>query len=95
MVYANVLAYSTTNSEAVNQTYNVAYGATTSLNQLFSLVKTNLKSDVSPEYKAERKGDIKNSLANINKAKNLLGYTPLVNLEEGMKLTIDWYKHNI
>ena len=95
VVYANVLAYSTTNSEAVNQTYNVAYGASTSLNQLFSLVKTNLKSDVSPEYKAERKGDIKNSLANINKAKNLLGYTPLVNLEEGMKLTIDWYKHNI
>ena len=95
VVYANVLAYTTTNLEAVNQVYNVAYGASTSLNQLFSLVKTNLKSDVSPEYKAERKGDIKNSLANIDKAKKLLGYSPLVNLEDGMTLTIDWYKNNI
>jgi UDP-N-acetylglucosamine 4-epimerase len=93
VVYANVLAFSAA-SEAVNQVYNVAYGSSTSLNQLFSLVKTNLKSDISPEYKAERKGDIKNSLANIDKAKKLLGYTPLVNLEEGMKLTIDWYKNN-
>jgi UDP-N-acetylglucosamine 4-epimerase len=75
--------------------YNVAYGASTSLNQLFDLVKSNLGSDVSPEYKAERKGDIKNSLANISKAKNLLGYEPLVDLNEGMKLTIDWYKHHI
>lgn len=94
VVYANVLAFSAA-PEAANQVYNVAYGASTSLNQLFSLVKTNLNSEVSPEYKAERKGDIKNSLANIDKAKKLLGYTPLVNLEEGMKLTIDWYKNNL
>jgi len=95
VVYANVLAFSTTNHEAVNQVYNVAYGASTSLNQLFDLVKSNLGSNVSPEYKAERKGDIKNSLANISKAKNLLGYEPLVDLNEGMKLTIDWYQHHI
>ena len=49
----------------------------------------------SPEYKAERKGDIKNSLANISKSKNLLGYEPLVDLNNGMKLTIDWYKNNL
>jgi UDP-N-acetylglucosamine 4-epimerase len=73
----------------------VAYGASTSLNQLFDLIKTNLNSTVNPEYKAERKGDIKNSLANISKAKNLLGYEPLVNLKDGMKLTIDWYKNNL
>lgn len=95
VVYANLLAFSTSNSEAVNQTYNVAYGASTSLNQLFDLIKTNLNSTVSPDYKPERKGDIKNSLANISKAKNLLGYEPLVNLKDGMKLTIDWYKNNI
>jgi UDP-N-acetylglucosamine 4-epimerase len=73
----------------------VAYGSSTSLNQLFDLVKSNLKSEVCPEYKAERKGDIKNSLANISKAKSLLGYEPLVNLEQGMKITIDWYKNNL
>ncbi len=95
VVYANILAFSSEQHEAINQVYNVAYGASTSLNQLFSLVKTNLNSNVSPEYKTERKGDIKNSLANIDKVKKLLGYTPLVNLEEGMKLTIDWYKKNL
>lgn len=93
VVYANVLAFSTNNVDAINQVYNVAYGASTSLNQLFELVKTNLQSTLMPEYKAERKGDIKNSLANINKAKQLLGYEPLVNLEQGMNLTIDWYKN--
>jgi UDP-N-acetylglucosamine 4-epimerase len=71
----------------------VAYGSSTSLNQLFDLVKSNLNSPLNPEYKAERKGDIKNSLANISKAKSLLGYEPLVNLELGMQLTIDWYKN--
>jgi len=95
VVYANVLAFSSNNPEAVNQTYNVAYGSSTSLNQLFDLIKTNLNSTVSPDYKPERKGDIKNSLANISKAKNLLGYEPLVNLKDGMILTIDWYKNNI
>jgi UDP-N-acetylglucosamine 4-epimerase len=95
VVYANVLAFSTTNPEAINQVYNVAYGSSTSLNQLFDLVKSNLNSELTPEYKAERKGDIKNSLANINKAKSLLGYEPLVNLEQGMQLTINWYKNNL
>lgn len=95
VVYANVLAFSTTNPEAINQVYNVAYGSSTSLNQLFELIKSDLKSTLKPEYKSERKGDIKNSLANINKAKHLLGYEPLVNLETGMALTIDWYKKNL
>lgn len=95
VVYANVLAFSSTNKETVNQVYNVAYGSSTSLNQLFQLIKTNLNSSVNPEYKEERKGDIKNSLANIDKAKQLLGYMPLVNLEEGMGITIEWYKNNV
>ena len=95
VVYANALAYSSDNPQAVNQVYNVAYGASTSLNQLFDLIKTNLGSPLKPDYKAERKGDIKNSLANINKSKQLLGYQPLIDLNEGIKLTIDWYKHNI
>jgi UDP-N-acetylglucosamine 4-epimerase len=95
VVYANVLAFSTSNPKAVNQVYNVAYGASTSLNQLFELVKSNLNSNLTPEYKAERKGDIKNSLANISKATSLLGYEPLINLEQGMQLTINWYKNNL
>ena len=95
VVYANILAFSTTNTNALNTVYNVAYGSSTSLNQLFELIKLNLESSINPEYKPERKGDIKNSLANINKAKILLDYEPLVNLEQGIQLTIDWYKNNL
>lgn len=92
VVYANVLAFSVSNKSAVNQVYNVAYGSSTSLNRLFELIKTNLNSQIFPEYKAERLGDIKNSLANINKSKTLLEYTPLFSLEQGLKHTIEWYK---
>lgn len=95
VVYANVLAFSSSNSASVNQVYNVAYGASTSLNKLFELIKADLNSTLVPEYKAERKGDIKNSLANITKAKQLLGYEPLVDLQTGLKLTIDWYKNHL
>lgn len=94
VVYANVLAFSVSNKSAVNQVYNVAYGASTSLNRLFELIKTNLKSQIFPEYKAERLGDIKNSLANINKSKEFLNYIPLFSLEQGLQHTIEWYKNN-
>jgi len=95
VVYANVLAFSTLKPDAINQVYNVAYGSSTSLNQLFHIIKTNLGSIISPEYKPERKGDIKNSLANIDKIKRLLGYEPLIDLDQGIALTIDWYKSHL
>ncbi len=95
VVYANVLAMTTQNPEAINQVYNVAYGSSTSLNSLFEFIKVNLNSKLLASYKPERKGDIKNSLANINKAKKQLHYTPLVNIETGLAKTIEWYKHHM
>lgn len=99
-VYANLLAC-LSKDEAFGEIYNIACGDSTSLNDLYSCIQENLELkgarnlQKSPIYKDYRKGDIKNSLANINKAKNNLGYTPLVNAEEGLKLTIDWYMENI
>jgi UDP-N-acetylglucosamine 4-epimerase len=94
VVYANVLAMTTQNTEAINQVYNVAYGSSTSLNKLYAFIKENLNSDLSVHYKPERKGDIKNSLANIDKVKKQLNYKPLINIETGLSKTIEWYKHN-
>ena len=94
VVYANVLAMTTKNPDAINEVYNVAYGSSSSLNTLFELIKKQLHSTIPAIYKPERKGDIKNSLANINKAKNRLEYEPLINIEQGLKLAIDWYKNN-
>jgi len=91
-VYANECALFTENKEAVNQVYNIAYGQQTSLNQLFEMLKELAGSDLAPKYGPERKGDVKHSLADISKAKNLLGYEPKVNIREGLKIAFEWYR---
>lgn len=92
VVQANVRALFTNNKEAVNQVYNVAYGEQTSLNQLFALIKEIAGSDLSPKYGLERKGDVKHSLADISKARTLLGYTPSVSTRQGLKTSFEWYR---
>ena len=94
VIQANLLAAFTQDKAAVNQVYNIAYGATTSLNKLFELIATDLKSAVKVIYGDKRKGEIKDSFASIDKAKNLLGYKPTVSLEDGIKKSITWYKNN-
>jgi UDP-N-acetylglucosamine/UDP-N-acetylgalactosamine 4-epimerase len=91
-VHANDCALFTENSNAVNQVYNVAIGEQTSLNQLFEMIKEIAGSDLAPKYGAERKGDVKHSLANISKAKDLLNYNPSVTIKQGLKTTFEWYR---
>ena len=54
-----------------------------------------LEKDIVPIYGDERKGDIKHSNADISNSKKYLGYDPKYTFEEGIKLTIDWYKKNL
>lgn len=91
-VQANLLALFTQKKEAINEVYNIAFGAQTSLNELFELVKEIAGSDLAPKYGPERRGDVKHSLADIGKAKNLLGYDPKFSMREGMKETFEWYR---
>jgi UDP-N-acetylglucosamine 4-epimerase len=91
-VEANILSLFTNNKEAVNQVYNIAYGRQTSLLQLFNGLKKISTSNLEPLYAPERLGDVKHSLADISKAKNLLGYDPKISVEEGLKKTFEWYK---
>jgi UDP-N-acetylglucosamine 4-epimerase len=91
-VQANVLALFTQNKEAVNQVYNIAYGSQTSLTDLFETIKEIGGSDLAPKYGPERIGDVKHSLADISKAKKLLGYNPEISIREGMKETFEWYR---
>jgi UDP-N-acetylglucosamine 4-epimerase len=77
--------------EAVNQVYNIAVGDRTSLNQLFRLLKKAARSDIEPTYVAPRPGDIRDSLADISKAQRLLSYQPTVKIEEGLRLTLNWF----
>lgn len=93
-VLANELALFTTNAEAVNKVYNIACGEQTSLNELFQSLKGIAGSDLVPIYGPDRTGDVKHSLADISKAKNLLEYNPATTIKEGLKPTFEWYRRH-
>jgi UDP-N-acetylglucosamine/UDP-N-acetylgalactosamine 4-epimerase len=93
-VQANMKALFTDNKEAVNQVYNIACGEQTSLTQLYAILKKEAGSSVEALYGPERTGDVKHSLADISKAKQLLGYEPAVTVAEGLKLAFEWYRNN-
>lgn len=92
VIQANLLAALTENKEAIGQVYNIAYGGTTALNELFDRIAETIGTDLRPSYQAERKGDIKDSFANISKAKSLLGYTPGIDIKTGLGITVNWYR---
>jgi len=93
-VHANECALFTENINAVNQVYNIAYGKQTSLNELFETIKEIAGSDLAPKYGPERKGDVKHSLANISKAKELLSYQPAYDIRQGLKIAFEWYREH-
>jgi UDP-N-acetylglucosamine/UDP-N-acetylgalactosamine 4-epimerase len=94
-VQANILSLFTTDKEAVNQVYNIACGEQTSLLELFNGLNKEAHTSLHPIFGPERQGDVKHSLADISKAKTLLGYNPLVTVEEGLKVTFGWYKKKL
>lgn len=94
-VQANILA-ACASHEAKNNVYNVAVGDRTTLNQVFACIKgalSNIDVTTTSEmvYRDFRAGDVRHSQANIDKAKDLLGYQPLFNVGEGMLKAADWY----
>jgi len=92
-VQINVRGMLTSNEEAKNKVYNVAIGENYSVNFLYNYIKKYLKSDVEPIHREPREGDIRNSLADISRAKDLLGYQPTTKFETGLVKTIEYFKH--
>ena len=95
---ANVVAANLSAAEAssaVGQVINVANGVRVTLNALLDILK-NLtgRTDVQAQYAEPRQGDVRDSLADISLARSLLNYQPRVGLEEGLNLTIDWWKRS-
>ncbi|WP_215778395.1 NAD-dependent epimerase/dehydratase family protein [Paludibacterium sp. B53371] len=96
-IQANILAATTTTQAAQNQIYNVAVGDSTSLNQLFNLLQKNLSNHfdhvaaIQPVYRNFRAGDVRHSLASVEKAKMLLGYQPSYKVEDGLNEAMKWY----
>ncbi len=91
-VSANLLACSAPAAECAGRVFNCATGRRITLNETFLALKelTGYKGAV--KYGAERSGDIKHSLADIMQAQSHLGYKVLVNFEDGLRRTVEWYK---
>lgn len=90
-VQANVRAMLTQIDGATGQTYNIAFGRNYSVNHLYKVIKEGLNTKQEALYRESRKGDVRNSLADISKAQKYLGYKPLFSFEDGMKITLKAY----
>ncbi len=90
-VEANLLACNAPKS-AAGQVFNVATGRRVTLNETFQLLQGLTGYSGLPKYGPERGGDIKHSLADISKAESGLGFKPIVNFEEGLRRTVEWYR---
>ena len=97
VIQANELAATTKNPNALNQVYNVACGSQSLLTELIKDLRSLLSNfdskikDITVINGPERVGDVKHSLASIDKANKLLGYNPSHNLKEGLSSAIEWY----
>lgn len=90
VINANLLACTAPN--VAGEVFNVACGERTTLLQLAEKIAIHLGKDIKPLHQDERTGDVKHSLADISKARQLLGYEVAVNFNDGLKKTVEWYK---
>jgi UDP-N-acetylglucosamine 4-epimerase len=101
VVQANLLAATVETPEALNQVYNIALGRRTTLDELFVLLRDGLAvrhprlAGSKPAYGPFRPGDVMHSLADIGKARRLLGYEPTHSIEQGLDESLDWYERNL
>ncbi len=96
-VQANLLAAASAAVSATGDAYNIACGRETSLNELFRMIRLGLAgfeprvAKARPAYASARAGDVRRSVANINKARESRGYEPTHTIEQGLGLAIEWY----
>ncbi|MDL2209307.1 SDR family oxidoreductase [Desulfovibrio sp. OttesenSCG-928-O18] len=100
-VQANILAATAEREEAFGQVYNVAFGERTTLNELYGYLREEAArfqpqaANAEAEYREFRAGDVRHSLADISKARTLLGYEPQYDVRTGLRLAADWYAGNL
>ncbi len=92
VVHANLLAASAPADRVSGQAMNAATGSRITLNQTFEILRelTDFKGQAA--YESPRVGDIRDSLADIQLARELIGYEPIIDLREGLRRTVDWYR---
>jgi nucleoside-diphosphate-sugar epimerase len=81
-----------TAENASGEVINVATGGRISLNTLFKTIRELVRANIEPIYADPRPGDVKDSQADISKARRILGYQPIVSFEDGLAKTVAWYR---
>jgi UDP-N-acetylglucosamine 4-epimerase len=94
VVQANIKALLTKEINS-HQVYNVACGDRFSLNQIVQMLNLISKKKIKPIYDVERIGDVKHSMASIDKIKVDINYNPTIRFEEGLRIVYDWYLQNM
>ena len=94
-VEANLLACKAPADKVAGQVFNTATGRRVTLNETFRLLQGLTSYKGEPKYGPERGGDIKHSLADISKTEDALGYKPMVDFEEGLRRTVEWYREEV
>ena len=89
VVNANILACE--KKEAAGKVINIACQAGFTLNEMVEKLNSILGTNIAPTYGPEKIGDVKHSLADISRARKILGYEPIIDFQEGLKKTIEWY----
>lgn len=93
-VQANVKAMFAENVNTEGNVFNIAVGERVSLNQLIEILRKLIGTKIQQTYRAERSGDVRDSLADISKAEKALDYHPQIKIEEGLKYTLEWFSRN-
>ena len=93
VVAANLLAAKAPKTEG--QVINIACGQAVTVNEIIGMINDSMGKNIKPNYEPTRPGDVKHSLADITKAKQIIGFEPVMPFNEGLKLAIDWYRNNL
>jgi nucleoside-diphosphate-sugar epimerase len=91
VVEANVLA--AVKKGVGGEVFNIAGGKETSVNELFQIINDLIGKSIEPQYSEPRKGEVRRSVADVEKAKRLLGYKIAVDLKKGLKRTVDYFRN--
>jgi len=92
-VQANVRGMLSTNDAAFGKAYNIAVGENFSVNFLYNAIREMLGKQHEATYRETRAGDVRNSLADITRAKDLLSYAPTQRFLDGLKITVDYFRN--
>lgn len=82
-------------SKGIGEAFNIACGERITLNELCKKINKILCTSFSPVYEDTRPGDVRHSLADISKAQSCLGYSPDINVDQGLEMTVEWYRQKM